>query len=220
MVNEYSSHEVFGALGDQAVACGFGDAMRTKCLRFAEEERVHGVICGAAVVAFGEQAVSPQRPKALFPQHESVPRRARLLRNIISVCCMSETVAVALIGAEQIEMPDSPLRELLTRIYADEIGHARFGWQVMHDVCTSLHADERDAVDRYLPVAFAHLEAHELAHLPSVGGPIGGEAYGLCSGLDARALLYDTIEQVIVPQLAAIGFRAADAWRGRVSTTA
>lgn len=219
MVNEYSSHEVFVALGDQAVACGFGDAVRRECLRFADEERMHGALCGAAVVAFGEEAIAPRRPGAAFPQHESAPLRARLLRNLISVCCMSETVAVALIGAEQMEMPDSPLRDLLTRIYADEVGHARFGWQVLHGVCASLDVKERAAVDRYLPVAFAHLEAHELAHLPAVGSPPGGEAFGLCSGLDARELLYDTIEQVIVPQLAAMGFGAIVAWQARGTTT-
>jgi hypothetical protein len=212
MVNEYSSHEVFLALGDQAVACGFGDSVQRECLRFADEERMHGALCGAAAVAFGEEAIAARRPGAAFPQHASAPLRSRLLRNLISVCCMSETVAVALIGAEQMEMPDSPLRELLTRIYADEVGHARFGWQVLHGICARLDTDERAAIDRYLPLAFAHLEAHELAHLPALGAPPGGEAYGLCSGLDARDLLYDTIEQIIVPQLDAMGFRATIAW--------
>jgi hypothetical protein len=216
MVNEYSSHHVFLALGEQASACGLGEDTRRECLQFADEERSHGVLCGAVVTAFGEEAIASRslapRP---FPGHEGAPLRARVLRNVVSVCCMSETVAVALIGAERIEMPESPLRDLLSRIYADEVGHARFGWRILHSVSGDLDASERAAVDRYLPVAFAHLEAHELAHLPARSAPAGGEAYGLCSGLDARELLYETIEGIIVPELGAMGFDASAAWRGR-----
>ena len=124
---------------------------------------------------------------------------------------MSETVAVSLIGAERLEMPRSSLRELLTTIYADEVGHARFGWRLLTEVARDLDGAERAAIDRYLPVALAHLEAHELAHLPARHAPVGGETLGLCSGLDARELLFDTISQVIVPQLDALGFGASAA---------
>jgi hypothetical protein len=215
MVNEYSSHEVFLALGEQAFACGLGEDARRECLQFADEEKSHGALCGAVVTAFGEEAVANRSSARPFPGHEAAPPRARVLRNVVSVCCLSETVAVALIGAERIEMPESPLRDLLSRIYADEVGHARFGWRIMHSVAGDLDVEERAAVDRYLPVAFAHLEAHELAHLPARAAPTGGEAYGLCSGLDARELLYETIEGVIVPELGAMGFDASAAWRAR-----
>jgi hypothetical protein len=63
-------------------------------------------------------------------------------------------------------------------------------------------------------VALAHLEAHELAHIPeSASTPPGGERLGLCSGADARRLLYDTIEEVILPGLEAAGLDARRAWR-------
>jgi hypothetical protein len=115
---------------------------------------------------------------------------------------MSETVAVALIGAERLEMPEgTELRALLTRIWADEIGHARFGWRLLEKLAPSLDAAERDAIRAYLPIAFGHLEAHELVHLPSRGAPAGGESLGLCSGLDARALLRETIDEVIAPRI-------------------
>lgn len=211
MVNEYASNAVFVALGDQLVACGFGEEARRACLGFAEEERRHGELCGAVVEALGGEATATLPERDLFPQHEDAPRRARALRNVISVCCMSETVAVSLIGAERLEMPRSPLRDLLTRIYADEVGHARFGWRLLSEVAADLDETERDAINRYLPVALSHLVAHELAHLPARHAPTGGETLGLCSGLDARALLFDTISQVIVPQLDALGFNASAA---------
>ncbi len=212
MVNEYASNEVFVALADQLRECGFGDEAHSECMRFSAEEQKHGVLCGAVVEALGGEAIAPIGPRDAFPAHAGAPLRARALRNAVSVCCLSETVAVSLIGAERLEMPASPLRELLTRIYADEVGHARFGWKLLTAVAPELDATERDAIDRYLPTALAHLEAHELAHLPARHGPTGGERYGLCSGLDARELLYDTIREVILPQLDALGFRAGQAW--------
>lgn len=209
MINEYASHEVFLELAEQLAACGFGEEARLACVGFADEERLHGVLCGAVVEALGGEATATLLQRDLFPQHMDAPTRARALRNIISVCCMSETVAVSLIGAERLEMPRSPLRDLLTTIYADEVGHARFGWRLLGEVAADLSAEERDAIDRYLPVALSHLVAHELAHLPARHAPSGGETLGLCSGLDARVLLFDTISQVIVPQLDALGFKAS-----------
>ncbi len=54
---------------------------------------------------------------------------------------------------------------------------------------------------------------HELAHLPVASEPPPeGAALGLCSGKDARALFFDTIEQVIIPGLEAHGIPARRAW--------
>ena len=47
----------------------------------------------------------------------------------------------------------------------------------------------RRSLCRYLAVAFGHLEAHELSHLPAhQRPPAGGEALGLFDGNDARQL--------------------------------
>jgi hypothetical protein len=200
MVNEHSSAVVFEALGAQ-LEPAFGAELAGECRGFAAEERRHGVLCGAVVEAAGGAATAALLTQPAFPRHEDAPPRAAALRNAIHVCCMSETVAVALIGAERLEMPEGPLRRLLTRIWADEVGHARFGWRLLEHAANTLTPSERTAVERYLPTAFAHLEAHELAHLPERAAPDGGAAYGLCSGEDGRALFYDTLDQIIRPGL-------------------
>jgi len=70
----------------------------------------------------------------------------------------------------------------------------------------------RQRLGDYLAVAFDHLVAHELAHLPmSSEPPPEGARLGLCSGRAARALFFDTVEQVIVPALEAQGLPAAAA---------
>jgi hypothetical protein len=201
MVNEHGSARVFEALAEQLAQAHFSPELVAECRGFANEERRHGVLCCAVVTALGGDARAQALSEGALPQHGDAPPRAAVLRNVIHVCCMSETVAVSLIGDEREQMPEGPLRELLTSIYADEVGHARFGWRLLESVAPTLSADERLAIERYLPVALAHLTHHELSHLPEVDAPTRGEELGLCSGRDARELFFDTVESVIVPGL-------------------
>jgi len=197
-------------------AVGMGVARSDACRKFSEEERLHGALCGAVVEALGGDACAEGLDVMPFPLHPAVSPIVGLLRNVVSICCMAETVAVSLIAAERMEMPDGPLRDLLTRIWADEIGHARFGWVVVPRLLARSGAQERRRLGEYLAVAFAHLERHELAHLPlAASPPPEGVALGLCSGADARALFYATVAEVIVPRLDALGLGASEAWRKR-----
>src|SRR5206468_3657376 len=104
------------------------------------------VLCGSVVEALGGRASASLPNRRPFPEHPHVSARAAALRNVVSICCMSETVAVALIGAERLEMKAGPLRALLTRIYSDEVGHARFGWRVLERAMDSLAEADRLAV--------------------------------------------------------------------------
>ena len=218
MVNEHGSARVFEALATQMRAAGLEASLAEQCGTFAAEERTHGLLCGAVVEALGGRATAPALPPEEFPLHEDATPVEGVLRNVLSICCLSETVAVSLIGAERAEMPDGALRDLLTRIWADEVGHARFGWVLAPRLVAGLTAAEKRRVSAYLAVAFAHLERHELAHLPlHASPPPEGAALGLCSGRDARTLLYATLSEVIVPQLDALGLGASQAWRERAS---
>jgi hypothetical protein len=216
MVNEHQSSYVFAALAEQARALSLS-ADKVEALReFEAEERRHGVLCGAVVEALGGEARSEVEPPRAVPRHGSVAPLEGFLRNVLSVSCLSETVAVALIGAERLEMPEGPLRELLTRIWADEVGHARFGWRLLGELADSLPSAQRARLSLYLRVALRELERHELAFLPLESQPpAAGAALGLCSGADARGLFYETVEQAIVPRLEALGFAAAQAWLRR-----
>jgi hypothetical protein len=217
MINEYSSSRVFEALAAQLEAAGLDPAIVAACKVFADEERKHGVLCGSVVEALGGEARAHWREEHAFPLHEDAATPIEgALRNVLSVSCLSETIAVSLIGAEREEMPDGELRELLTEIWADEVGHARFGWRLVERLAPSLDDATRARLGDYLAVALAHLEEHELAHLPlSSNPPPEGACLGLCSGPDARALFYDTVEHVIVPGLERHGLPAWRAWNAR-----
>jgi hypothetical protein len=219
MVNEYMSSRVFASLTHQLRTAGYDRSIVACCERFCDEEKRHGVLCGAVVEALGGSATATAPPPPEFPHHRDVLPLEGVLRNLLSICCLSETVAVSLIGADRLQMSDGPLRRLLTEIYSDEIGHARFGWRELAKSAPSLDEAARRRLGAYLRVAFAHLEDHELAHLPaSPFRPKGGESIGLCSGADARSLFYDTVHRVIVPGLAKLGLDAERAWLTRRSS--
>lgn len=216
MVNETASAAVFEALAVELERAGFSPEWTRACAAFAEEERRHGVLCGAVVEALGGEAVGVRAGVERLPVHDDVSQLEASIRNVLSVGCLSETVAVALIGAERFEMEEGELRDLLTRIWADEIGHARFGWRFVEAHASDLDEVARVRLARYLRVAFRELERHELAHLPeSARRGERGEALGLCDGGAARTLFYATVNEVIIPRLDALGLQATLAWRTR-----
>ena len=216
MINEHGSARVFEGLAKQLERLGLDEADLDRVRSFAAEERKHGVLCGAVVEALGGQALAPALEVVPFPKHDEVSLLEGALRNLISISCLSETVAVALIGAEREEMPDGELKELLTTIYAEECGHANYGWRLLPKLLAMGDDTLVDRLSEYLLVAFEHLERHELAHLPAdVVPPAEGKVLGLCNGLDARKLFYAAIEQIIVPGLCQHGLNAQWAWDNR-----
>jgi hypothetical protein len=213
MINEHGSARVFDALAEQLAAAGLTE-LAHEAAAFGAEERNHGVLCGAVVESLGGEARADIEAAAAYPLHEdaATPLEATV-RNLLSICCLSETVAVSLIGAERLEMPEGQLRDLLTRIYADEVGHARFGWRALAQLAPTLDAAAKARLGAYLAVAFAHLEEHEPEHLPETAAPPPeGVAYGLCNGRDARSLFFATVDEVILPALEAHGLPARAAW--------
>ena len=218
MVNEYQSADVFATLGKHAEAIGMAAKVVEQLFEFEAEERKHGVLCGGVVEALGAEARAEVATPRSLPKHPGTAPLEGFLRNVLSVSCLSETIAVALIGAERLEMPDGPLRELLSEIWADEVGHARFGWRVAHELLPGLDGAARLRLSLYLRVALRHLELHELSHLPLASTPPAeGVALGLCSGADARELFYATVSGAILPRLEDLGLAANDAWQARES---
>ncbi|TNE85176.1 MAG: ferritin-like domain-containing protein [Deltaproteobacteria bacterium] len=216
MCNEYRSASVFEALATQlADTLGEDHEAVTTVRDFADEERKHGVLCGAVVESLGGQARAEIADPPPFPLHADAHPLEGALRNLLSVSCLSETVAVSLIGAEREDMPDGPLKDLLTEIWADECGHAHAGWKLVAELLPDDDA-LKQRLGEYLAVALGHLEVHELAHLPEDAvWPEGANTWGLCSGLDARALFYETVEGVILPGLERMGLPANRAWAER-----
>jgi len=214
MVNEHISARVFAQLIPQMMRAGIDPSWQESISIMVSDELRHGRQCAEMVHALGGEAVA-ELPEELteVPLHEDAEPMEAFLRNILSISCLSETVAVALIRAEKNEVSTPEMESTLDEILADEVQHARFGWRVLDEVAPTLSSDTRARLSDYLIGAFRHLAEHELHYLPIDNVPTEeATAYGVCDGRDARRLFFDTVEKVIVPRLQEHGFRAQEAW--------
>jgi hypothetical protein len=215
MVNEHVSARVFAQLIPQMMRAGIDPSWQESISLMVTDELRHGRQCAGMVHALGGEPVA-EIPDALadVPLHEDVEPMEGFLRNILSVSCLGETVAVALIRAEKNEVSTPEMESTLDEILADEVQHARFGWLVLDELVPQLSEETRLRLSDYLIGAFRHLAEHELHYLPI--GDVPSEeaaAYGVCDGRDARRLFFDTVEKVIVPRLEEHGFKAEAAWQ-------
>jgi hypothetical protein len=213
MINEHISARVFAGMIPQMMAAAVPAASIAQVADMIAEELRHGVQCAAVVHALGGDAVAELPPLPAVPLHADAEPLEALLRNVLSIACLSETVAVALIGAER-ELAGPPaMQSTLTAILADEVGHARFGWRLLETLGPRLTPELRARLGDYLIVAFRHLREHELAHLPPQPAPSArAESFGVCDGHEARALFFETVRSVIIPGLEAHGIPAERAW--------
>lgn len=151
---------------------------------------------------------------AHVPTHEdaSSPLEA-VLRNVISIGCCSETVAVALVATER-ELAGPPaLRRVLDQILRDEIKHSRFGWRLVSRLAPSLSARERASLGEYLVDVFAHQVRF---HAPFLDMPCAGEsglALGAPHGRSNWLVFTTTMDDIVVPGLERCGLPAKEPWR-------
>lgn len=214
MANEHASAQVWASLLPQAMRAALPPALLGGLPAAASDELRHAEQCAGVVVALGGEARCPMPALRPLPEHDEVGPLEAFLRNILSVGCLSETVAVALIRAEHAELSPGPLRDLLGQILADEIQHARLGWTALGLIAPKLDPAAKARTQAYLSVALAHQIEHELPLLPI--HPLPDDAslpeLGVCAGAEARRLFFDCVEGAILPPLTALGFDAAGAW--------
>ena len=213
MVNEHISARVFAGLIPQMMAADIDASHQAEVAAMISEELRHAVLCAAVVHAVGGEPMASLPALPPVPTHDEVGPLEAFVRNLLSICCLSETVAVALIGAERMDTGPARIDQLLKQILADEVGHARFGWRLLDELAPRIDDAMRARLSDYLITALQHLTEHELAHLPPVAPPSKrASAVGVCDGNDARRLFFDCVERVIVPGLEKRGLRGQDAW--------
>ena len=221
MVNEHISARVWSSLVGQLMAATAPPSLIAGAATAAADELRHAEQCASVVLALGGNPVAPLPELPPIPAHEDAAPLEAAVRNLVSVGCLSETVAVSIIRAEQAELEGTALGEVLESILADEVAHARLGWRGLGLLFPSLDAPARQRMQAYLADALAHQVEHEVPLLGGSGPRSSAlRQSGVCEGEFARALFLDTIEGVIVPGLGRAGLDGEAAWREARSRTA
>lgn len=221
MLAEHRSIAVFRALARDVAEASVLPAAARLVLRMADDERRHAATCADVARALGGAprlpARDPRGPVRLA-RHPGCSPDERALRNVVYATCLSETIAAARLTLALERTEDDLLRRVTRSILADEVVHARFGFDYLDAARPWLesHPEARASLSAYLRRAFAVLEA-------ALAGPTGGpppdteeRALGLASSAASHALFHDVMEHAIVPGLEAAGLDAGLAWRARV----
>lgn len=220
MVHEHQSAAVFTDLVPQMMAAEAPLDFKTVVTRSGLDELRHAGLCGQVVEFLGGEAEAQADLEMHdLPEHPDVDRFQAALRNVVFASCLSETVSMALLTAEREHVEEPFIDRVLDQLTGDESLHARLGW-VYLDECIDAHPERsREALADYLPVAFRGFENEMLGAMPLGNAPddVLEEArkLGFSESSRARAILSDTIHEVIIPRLEDFGLPAADAWEAR-----
>ena len=220
MVSEHCSARVFAALLEQLMVANVKPAHIRQVSAMIDQELQHAELCARVVAGLGGSAVVDIPELPLVPRHDTASAIEAALRNVISISCCSETVAVSLVGTER-ELAATPeLRRTLSQILSDEVKHARFGWTLLAELAPHLDRATRHGINDYLAPCFAHQIDFHAPFLKM--GSASDEAMGVGApdGATNWAIFVETIERVTVPGLEHHGFAARAAWTQAISRRA
>jgi hypothetical protein len=147
------------------------------------------------------------------------PLEQDVLRVVVRVFCLGETVAVPLFSHLRAECTVASARAALDRILKDEVRHRDFGWMALDWLLTTPIAPAIPAIlDADLPAMFAELERSYGTGNPASGevdAPAADRAWGLAAPHDYADILHRTFTRDYQPRFAARGIDATPAWAAR-----
>jgi len=213
MVSEHVSARVFASLLGSLMKAGFDASEQRRVAAMAQQELDHGLLCARVLVALGEAPLAEVPRLDDVPLHPDASPLEAVLRNVISIGCCSETIAVALVATEREQAGPAPIRDVLDAILRDEVKHARFGWRLVSRAARDLDANVRTSLGDYLHDVFDHQIDFHAPFLAMPCANANGIAVGAPHGRSSFVVFYETMTNVVVPGLEACGLPAREAWR-------
>ena len=212
MVNEHISARVFAQLIPQMMRAGIEPAVQAKVADMVAQELRHGRLCAGVVEALGGSAIAPQPELTDVPMHEDADPLEGVLRNVLAISCLEETVAVALLETGRQLSGPQPIRAIVTEILRDEVNHSKLGWKLADELLPRTDLATRERLSEYLVPAFRQLLVrHYVPETADLGARMAVPAIGVDDARDASALMLEVVAKVIVPGLEAHGLAARDA---------
>jgi hypothetical protein len=206
MAAEFASSRVFAAMIPQMMATSMDAHLIRDVGEMVLQEMDHGVLSGRVYAALGGVPKAAYLDMARVPQHDDVEPLEGLLRNVLSVSCTGETLAVAVIGSERERTVAAPLHDILTKILSDEVGHARFGWKLLEQLAPALSKESKQRLSAYLVGVFAQSQKAMCGDMPAVSD--AALALGAPDGPTQLQTFRETMEQAILPGLERVGLKA------------
>ncbi|MBI5517438.1 MAG: ferritin-like domain-containing protein [Deltaproteobacteria bacterium] len=116
----------FERLAERLHAVGALPVITDGARRAAEDEARHAGVC--ARLAEGLGASAAESPPVHFVTLPTLPAAARVLYEVVSVCCVTESLNAAVLTTTLEVASDRAVRAAVRALLRDEVGHARLGW--------------------------------------------------------------------------------------------
>jgi hypothetical protein len=118
----------FARIATELAEVGATEVVLRGVAEASADELRHRDLCAQLAARWGEpDALNHVPPKTRIGRSDMDPRD-RLLWELVSVCCVSETMNVALLGRSLEVAKDEEIRSTLHELLKDEVRHARVGW--------------------------------------------------------------------------------------------
>jgi hypothetical protein len=211
-VSEHEATARFAAYAERLKDFEVPGRFQDETFQASEQELVHREVCldMAHRLRAGEITFAPQDFTLRVPAGP-----ANMLADMVALCCIVETLNVAAISTSLREIKDREMRQATRKILADEVKHSRLGWAYLAWARTKGEGEllaphiPQMLWEAISPDLFTDPTPHpEQALLTEMGDP----------AMPARrALVLETINEVILPGLEANGIDTgpARAWLQR-----
>jgi hypothetical protein len=204
---EGNAAERFARLAAGLEQTGAPGAWIEEAREASREERAHEALCWSVARGFGVSDVPGLIASEVRGPAEGT--RERVLRELVAICCISETLNVRVMAASLVMTRDPELRRVQKEILRDEVGHSALGWRYLE---RETSARERGAVGSWLPGMLGldsrHRLFQEVAPHPKEGRL---RELGCLPRRDLRGLFVTTLERRIFPHLEALGVPTTEA---------
>jgi hypothetical protein len=183
-------------------------------LRASVDESRHVSLCSRVARTYGAHvdAPGPLRASAIT---QGLTAEGAALAEVVSLCCIAETLSVAAFGAILESAGPRDIRDVAQSILHDEAFHAEIGW-------THLAAEVALGRGAFLGELLPSLLASSISgELPLATPDLGDDAaeqearsFGFLPAARHRAIVRDALGSVILPKFRAAGIEtgAATAW--------
>ncbi|PRQ04998.1 ferritin-like domain-containing protein [Enhygromyxa salina] len=184
----------------------------------AVDERRHQVRCDELVAYFGGEPSGAREQPAKPLRCDLTEPRERMLYEVVSMSCVTESLSTALLLEIQTRCEDPRVRAVVHEIVRDEVQHARLGW--LHLAHEARRGPSLAWLGSRLPAMLrGTLDTPELfADGPGAGDQLDG--LGGLPRANRREIFVQCLTEVVFPGLAHSGVdtSAAQAWLDQLNT--
>lgn len=196
---------VFGKLAEHLSGIwGAEDHVATLALEAQQDELRHQQLC-RAILNLSEQPYAlpslPPAPIVLGPKH--LNPRQRGLYAAVAMGCVTESLSTALLLQMHKRACDGIFKDTVHAILKDEVNHARIGWA---ELARAQRYENIDWLSKYIPAMIHAAIADDIVPMvQNHGDERDLSAYGILLREEAKAIMNDTIQNVIAPGLKLYG---------------